>query len=46
MLYEAGLTDKSKETRKIFKPIPEPELRQGLEAHDMGLIVKAWTGVK
>ena len=46
MLYEAGLTDKVKETRKIFKPILETELRQWLEAHDMGLIVKAWTGVK
>lgn len=46
MLYEAGLTDKAKETRKIFKPILETELRQWLEAHDMGLIVKAWTGVK
>ena len=46
MLYEAGLTDKSKETRKIFKPILETELRQWLETHDMGLIVKAWTGVK
>lgn len=46
MLYEAGLTDKSKGTRKIFKPILEAELRQWLEEHDMGLIVKAWTGVK
>ena len=46
MLYEAGLTDKAKETRKIFKPTLETELRQWLEAHDMGLIVKAWTGVK
>lgn len=46
MLYEAGLTDKAKETRKIFKPILETELRQWLEEHDMGLIVKAWTGVK
>lgn len=46
MLYEAALTDKSKEIRKIFKPILETELRQWLEAHDMGLIVKAWTGVK
>ena len=45
-LYEAGLTNKSKETRKIFKPILETELRQWLEAHDMGLIVKAWMGVK
>jgi hypothetical protein len=46
MLYEAGLTDKAKETRKIFKPILETALRQWLEAHDMGLIIKAWTGVK
>lgn len=46
MLYEAGLTDKAKETRRIFKPILEPELRQWLEAHDMDLIVKAWTGVR
>lgn len=46
MLCEAGLTDKAKETRKIFKPILETELQQWLEAHDMGLIVKAWTGVK
>ena len=46
MLYEAGLTDKAKETRKIYKPILETELRQWLESHGMGLIVKAWTGVK
>ena len=46
MLYEAGLTDKAKETRRIFKPILETELRQWLETHDMGLIVKAWTGVR
>lgn len=46
MLYEAGLTDKAKETRRIFKPILETELQQWLESHDMGLIVKAWTGVR
>ena len=46
MLYEAGLTDKAKETRRIFKPILETELQQWLETHDMGLIVKAWTGVR
>ncbi len=46
MLYEAGLTDKAKETRRIFKPILETELQQWLEAHDMGLIIKAWTGVR
>lgn len=46
MLYEAGLTDKAKDTRQVFKPILETELQQWLEAHDMGLIVKAWTGVR
>lgn len=46
MLYEAGLIDKAKETRQIYKPILEAELCQWLEAHDMGLIVKAWTGVR
>ena len=46
MLYEAGLTDKAKETRKIYRPILETELQQWLESHDMGLVVKAWTGVR
>lgn len=46
MLYEAGLTDKAKENRRIFRPILETQLRQWLESHDMGLIVKAWTGVR
>ena len=46
MLYEAGLTDKAKETRKIYRPILETELQQWLDSHDMGLVVKAWTGVR
>ena len=46
MLYEAGLTDRAKGTRRIFRPILEAELRLWLESHDMGLIVKAWTGVR
>lgn len=46
MLCEAGLTDRARGTRKIFKPILEMGLQQWLEAHDMGLIVKAWTGVR
>lgn len=46
MLYEAGLTEKAKGKRRIFKPILETELRQWLESHNMGLIVKAWTGVR
>lgn len=46
MLYEAGLTDRARGTRKIFKPVLETELRQWLEAHDMAEAVKAWTGVR
>ena len=44
MLYEAGVTDKAKETRRICAPILDSDLRQWLETHDMGLVVKALTG--
>ena len=44
MLYEAGVTDKAKETRRIYAPILDSDLRQWLETHDMGLVVKALTG--
>ena len=46
MLYEAGVTDKAKETRRIHVPILDSDLRQWLETHDMGLVVKALTGVR
>lgn len=44
MLYEAGVTDKAKETRRICAPILDSDVRQWLETHDMGLVVKALTG--
>lgn len=46
MLCEAGLLERARETRRIFKPILETDLRQWLESHEMGLMVKAWTGVR
>lgn len=46
MLYEAGMTDKGKKTRKIWKPILDKEMEQWLVAHDMEPMVKALTGVR
>lgn len=45
MLYEAGVIDKSKHVRKIFRPILTPEFRQWLEDHEMGIFINALTGV-
>lgn len=46
MLYESGITDKGKETRKILKPILDREMEQWLMDHEMEPIVKALTGVR
>lgn len=46
MLYEAGVIDKSKRVRKIFKPILAPELHQWLNAQGMGIFINALTGVR
>lgn len=45
-LYEAGMTDKGREVRKIFKPILEPEMERWLISHNMEQIVKALSGVR
>lgn len=45
MLYEAGVIDKSKHVRKIFRPILTSEFRQWLEDHEMGIFINALTGV-
>ena len=45
-LYEAGLTDKGKDVRKIFKPILEPDMERWLIDNDMKPIVKALSGVR
>ena len=45
MLYEAGVIDKGKPARKIFRPILDPELTRWLEKNDMAVYIKALTGV-
>lgn len=46
MLYEAGLTNKAKNTRQIFRPILEKEMEQWLEEHGLGVMITALTGVR
>lgn len=46
MLYEAGMTDKEKKTRKILRPILDREMEQWLMAHHMEAFLKALTGVR
>ena len=46
MLFEAGMTDKGKEIRKILKPILDPVMEKWLLDHGMEYCVKALTGVR
>lgn len=46
MLYEAGVIDKSKSVRKIFKPILTSEFHQWLDGQKMGIFINALTGVR
>lgn len=46
MLYEAGVIDKSKGSRKIMRPILAPEFQQWLDVHSMGIFINAITGVR
>ena len=46
MLFESGITDKGKTTRKIYKPILDPEWKQWLEDNDMKPIAKALMGIR
>lgn len=46
MLYEAGIIDKANAVRKILRPILDPELERWLELNDMGVYIKALTGVR
>ena len=45
-LYEAGVTDKGKDVRKIFKPIMESDMERWLIDNDMEQIIKALSGVR
>lgn len=46
MLFESGITDKGKTTRKIYKPILDSEWKQWLEDNDMKPIAKALMGIR
>lgn len=46
MLFEAGVTDKARDTRKILKPILDPAMERWLMDHGMEYCVKALTGVR
>lgn len=46
MLFEAGVTDKGKTIRKIFKPILDPALEHWLNDNGFELIVHALAGVR
>ena len=46
LLFEAGLTDKGKDLRKIFKPILDPAIERWLLDQNMEYYVKALTGVR
>lgn len=45
-LFEAGMTDKGKNVRKIFQPILEPDMERWFVDNDMEQIVKALSGVR
>ena len=45
-LFEAGMTDKGKDARKIFRPILEPDMERWLFDSGMEPVVKAFLGVR
>lgn len=45
-LFEAGMTDKGKDARKIFRPILEPDMERWLLDSGMEPVVKAFLGVR
>ena len=46
LLLEAGITDKARDTRKIYKPILDPAMERWMMDHGMEYYVKALTGVR
>lgn len=45
-LYEAGVTDKGKDVRTIFKPLLDPQMERWLDENGMEQIKKALSGVR
>lgn len=46
MLYEAGVIDKSKDSRMIFRPILDPVMESWLNNNDMEIYVRILSGVR
>ena len=46
LLLEAGITDKARDTRKIYKPILDPTMERWMMDHGMEYYLKALTGVR
>lgn len=46
VLFEAGITDKAKDTKKIYKPLLDIEMERWLIDQGMEQIVKALSGVR
>lgn len=45
-LYESGVTDKAADTRKIYKPLLDPDMERWLTDNGMEQMTKALTGVR
>lgn len=46
MLYEAGVTNKEKDIREIYKPLPDPAMERWMKDKGMVYQLKAITGVR
>ena len=46
MLYEAGVTNKAKNVREIYKPLPDPAMERWMKDRGMNYQLKAITGVR
>ena len=44
MLYEAGVIDRGRDVRKIYRPVFEKDMEIWLQDHDMGMMLQALTG--
>ena len=46
MLYEAGVTNKAKNVREIYKPLPDPAMERWMKDQGLDYQLKAITGVR
>ena len=46
MLYEAGMTDKARKARKLYRPILEREMERWLKEHGFSIMIPTLTGVR